>query len=417
MMKSIFIFLSFAIASFVSLAQSETRSNTNTNNSTNNNNLFLNSKNTELAVPALDSVSKESSFEKALKKEREKVKSAAPAIQSEGAKQTEEYQKDQTVSSSSAKYQSSSSSFKSVQYGSSHNPYSRSASPAEQKVMDESLKEMESVAPNTYETNLYNYVAGHYDLSRDSSLFRAAELQPESQEVRQQLGVYYFMKNDLEAADSVTTTLLTAGTFCTGQMNYSEDLYHSIQSNSTLIVHGFTDLLPIVHQMNTDQSGKTVEIVSLDLLQSDDYKASLSEKGFVFPESKVIDTAFLYEFVRLNADKNIQLSLTLPKEYFQKFLPDLYPVGLTFVVNKRPEDEEANVELWQKEWDKNILLNGSKDWSDIWSGNYLPALMVLKKHYEANGNTTEVKKINEVIVAVSKRSHLEEKTKKYTSTK
>lgn len=414
MMKSRIIFLSFVIASSVSLAQ-EIHNNTGNTNNTN----LLNTNREETTSPVMDTTVEESSFEKALKKERAKAKTAAPPVpmETEKAQESDQYRKEQSFSASSAKYQSSSQSFKSTQYQSSHNPYSRSATPVQQKQMDQTLDEMEMVAPNSFETNLYNYVAGHYDSAKDTFLLRAAEQQPENTELRQQLGAYYYIKNNIPAADSITTTLVQSGTFCAGQMNYSVDLFNSIQANSTLIVHGFNDLLPIVHQLNASENNNNVEIVSLDLLQSDDYKASLSEKGFVFPESKIIDTAFLYQFVKLNPDKNIQLSLTLPKEYFKQFLPDLYPLGLTFVLNKRPEYEDANVELWQNEWDKNILLNGTNDFSETWYSNYLPTLIVLKKHYEAIGDADEAKKINDAIVAISNRNNLNAKTKKYTSTK
>jgi len=406
-MKSIFIFLSFIICTSCTFAQ-EIQTNSSSKNILNSPNVVPQAE----GVTVSDTFDLENSIAKDRKEDR-KYKSLQEPVQS-GNKLSEEstLKKESSVST---KYQSSTQLFKASQYKSSHNPYSRSATPVEQQQMDDNLKEMETEAPNSFETNLYNYEASHYDSSKDTFLFRAAEQQPENTELRQQMSAYYFINDNISAADSITVKLVENGTLCSGQLNYSADLYNSMMSNSTLIVHGFNDLLPMIHQLNTTVSNTFFEVVSLDLLQSDDYKASLSEKGFVFPGSKVIDTAFLKEFIELNPSKNIQLSLTLPKEYFKQFLPDLYPVGLTFVTSKREEDEAVNIQLWQKEWDKNILLNGTGDWSDPWYTNYLPTLVSLKKHYQAIGNTAEADKINQVILAISNRNNLNPKTKKYTS--
>jgi hypothetical protein len=330
-----------------------------------------------------------------------KLKSEAPATE-----QTEAIPKEEI-------YRSSSQDYKAVQYQSTHNPASRSASPVLQEKMDENLELMNVVAPDAFETNLFNYWNGHYDSKNAPYLLRAAEQNPENKELRQQLSAYYYIENDSQAVDSITTKMVTDGTFCSGQINYATDLMNSAQANSTLIVHGFDDFLPLVNVMGA--ATYSFNVVSLDLLQSPEYRQTLATKGYVVPESNEIDTAYLNLFVEVNSDKNIQLSLTLPKEYLQSFLPDLYPLGLTFTLVKRDEDEEYNAGLWENKWNKEILLKGTNDWGDTWTKNYLPALVTLKMYYDRKGNTEESKKVSEVILAISSRSNLKQKVSKYAA--
>ncbi len=310
-------------------------------------------------------------------------------------------------------YRSSSQDYKAVQYQSTHNPASRSASPVLQEKMNENLELMNVVAPDAFETNLFNYWNGHYDSKNANYLLRAAEQNPESKELRQQLSAYYYIENDAQAVDSITTVMVTDGTFCSGQLNYATDLMSSVQANSTLIVHGFDDFLPLVNVMGA--TTYSFNVVSLDLLQSSEYRQALTAQGYTVPESGEIDTAYLKLFVEANSDKNIQLSLTLPKEYLQSFLPDLYPLGLTFTLVKRDEDEEYNAGLWENKWNKEILLKGTNDWGDTWTKNYLPALVTLKMYYDRKGNTEESRKISEVILAISSRSNLKQKVSKYAA--
>lgn len=307
----------------------------------------------------------------------------------------------------SSLYKANSSNYGTVYQESTHNNFSRSATPVQQKQMNSSLGLMNTISPDAFETNLYKYVNSRYDSDSASYLFRAAEFQPTNVTLRKQMSGYYIVENKTEQADSITQTLFTDGTYCFGMSNYSLDLSNSIASSNTVIVHGIDDLLPLEQAKNAEN--QNFDIVSLELLQSDDYRAQLTSRGFIIPASKIVDTAFLVEFVRLNSAKNIQLSMTLPKEYLEKFVPNLYPMGLTFVLQKSSDLNSFNAELWEKEWNQEILRNGTRDWSDNLTRNYLPTLYTLLKYYQDANKTDEVAKIEEIIQAISDRNGVKSK--------
>ena len=114
-----------------------------------------------------------------------------------------------------------------------------------------------------------------------------------------------------------------------GLLTYAADLVNSVPSNGTLLLHGYTELIPVNYEKNT--LGRTdLELISVDLMQSPDYQASLESRGYVMPNSTFIDTTFVQTFCALNVSKNIYLSMSFPKEYFQGISSSLNTAGLTF---------------------------------------------------------------------------------------
>jgi hypothetical protein len=334
---------------------------------------------------------------------------------SKNAKISAESEADSEAVSSSSLFKANSANYGAVYQQSTHNRASRSATPVQQKQMNSSLGYMNTLAPSAFETNLYNYVNGRYDSDSASYLLQAAEINPNDALLRKQLSAYYLVEENAELADSVTQTLFQDGTYCAGMSYYATDLSLSVPATNTIVVHGIDDLLPLAKVQT--EGNKTFEIVSLELLQSKDYRKSLEKLGYKIPPSKIVDTAFLVDFVQMNADKNIQLSMTLPKEYLANFMPDLYPMGLTFVLKQSDDLNKFNAELWENEWNKELLIKGTGDWSDNLTKNYLPTLYTLQKYYRAEGKEEEVIKIQQVIDAISARNGIKPKGKTVSSSK
>ncbi|MCC6701953.1 MAG: hypothetical protein IT221_10545, partial [Fluviicola sp.] len=152
-------------------------------------------------------------------------------------------------------------------------------------------------------------------------------------------------------------------------------------------------------------------IISIDLMQSESYRQSLINQGFQLPTSSIIDTAYFREFCTLNKYRNLQLSMTIPKEYLQVMSSDLFPIGLTFGLNEELIDTYSwNNHLWHDVWDQAQLLNAT---STFMLNNYLPTLISLKKQYELMELVEEAAAVNKVIVAIASKTQLNDKVKKY----
>lgn len=303
-----------------------------------------------------------------------------------------------------AEFQSSQSSF-------SKKSYSRSYTPEEQTILDSKVQYLNAVSPGTFETNLYNYKANHYNPSYSTFLQNAAQQQPNNKDLQEQLAADYLVNDERLLADSVIRQMINVGNISTGQQNYAYNLAASTFQNSTLIVHSLSDLLPVCAQQSTFNN--SFSVVSLELLQSETYRQQLITNGYQLPKSAIIDTTFFKQFCTMNGDKNIQVSMTLPKDYLNTLLPSIYPVGTTFSLYNGLENLSKNVELWEGKWNKEVIDVINNDQSDALMSNYLPTLIVLKGYYEKNGNKKESEHIKLLIASIADKTRNSSKVKKF----
>jgi hypothetical protein len=227
-------------------------------------------------------------------------------------------------------------------------------------------------------------------------------MKPNDPIVRQQLLSYYHIAHKTAATDSLITAMKTDGTITPQQSNYGLQLMQSVQPGNTLIIHGYEDLIAVAE--NKDDQEKTV--ISIDLMQSEAYRQELKKAGFVLPEQNVIDTAYVLQFCKENMQKNLQLSLTIPKDYLAPMSSALFPMGLTFAYNTDLIDTyDWNNQLWNQIWDQALLTNKQVKWS----ANYLPMLLSLRKQYELTEQPEMVQEIDRVIKILTEGTKQEKK--------
>lgn len=300
----------------------------------------------------------------------------------------------------SAKYQ-----FETNYSNSKHQLYRRSASNQELLNMKQSAQLYANMLPESFEKHFYTYLLSKYDPKQFSELEQAAKLEPNKTEVQQELVAYGVAVNNQELADSVTVEMIAQNKITGGLLSYATDLVNSVPTNGTLLLHGYTELIPVNYEKKTLGRGD-LELISVDLMQSLDYQASLTSKGYVMPNSTFVDTAFIQNFCALNVSKNIYMSMSFPKEYFQGISSALNTVGLTFAYDQSSslDYNTWNSSLIETKWKKQELGIAKDQQSDALSANYLPALISVAKIYEEYNKTEEVKEINHIIMSVATRS-------------
>jgi hypothetical protein len=283
----------------------------------------------------------------------------------------------------------------------------RSATFEEQAKMDEDVEIMQLINPNSVETRLNTYLANHYNPLDGSILIYAAKAAPNNEQVLKNLAIHYQLFGSKQASDSTVLELKNRAIYNQNHFNYCEALLASCTPNSTLIVHGIDDFIPVAY-LNNQHPEKLITIISLELLQSSSYRNQLKIKGYHFPLDSMIDPNFLFAFQSLNTSKNFQLSMTLPEAYFTPFLPTLIPYGLTFSPQALLEQNfQWNDQLWQKKWSKSTITGVTYDRCDSLSSNFLPALINLEKQYEIVGRTNEQIELQQALKLLAKRSKKE----------
>ncbi|MGV3611595.1 MAG: hypothetical protein ACO1N0_11635 [Fluviicola sp.] len=299
-----------------------------------------------------------------------------------------------------AKYQ-----FESNYSDSRHQLTRRSASTEEVLNMKQGAQIYANMLPGSFETHFYTYLLSKYDPKQFPELQQAAKLEPTKTEVQQELAVYGVAINDQKLADSVAFEMIAQNKISGGLLSYAEDMVNSVPTNGTLLLHGYTELIPVNYEINS-LGRSDIQLISVDLMQSPTYQASLTAEGFVMPASSFVDTTFVQTFCALNSSKNIYMSMSFPKEYFLGMTSSLTTVGLTFAYDQSTSfDHNAwNISLIETKWNKLQLGIAKDQQSDVLSANYLPALISVARLYEEYNRTEDAKEINHILMSVATRA-------------
>lgn len=137
-------------------------------------------------------------------------------------------------------------------------------------------------------------------------------------------------------------------------------------------------------------------------------------QGLKLPVSNLVDTKFLQELIRINLDKSISLSLTIPKEYFSPISDKIYVRGLVFTNRPTSNSGNENLNLWNNTLRKHLIEEAIDDQGKQLSSNYLPMLLSVRNYYiEQNDvlNREKIEKLMQHIAVQSKKQTAYSKVK------
>ena len=287
------------------------------------------------------------------------------------------------------------SAFSLVRQNSKSNKFQRTPLAAEQAEMDSKVKQLELISPNSWEYQLSYYASGNYNLDRSPALEKAYQMNPENLEVQKQYVSLKLMNGDTISTENALSLMSVNDVISLEVETYTSDVLTSCTMNSTLITHGFEDTYGALLNQFSHQQRMDVKILSLDFMQSPQYRKKLEGLGYVLPKSSKIDIGYLGQFCALNADKELFLSVTIPRNYLEPLSKKLFPVGLTFqYTDKAAEDLPIRQEnLWFEQFNKYGLTEDEQ--RSKFAMNYMPMLMYLEAKYVREGNDVLLQQIRE----------------------
>lgn len=418
-----FIFFFVWISDAWAQSTQETNGNVYNNNNSLNNSLNMGTSNEELLLDttSLDLKETESEEEKLESIDKKNVKKAptrsaekavmespaAPTSVQPASTSSEFYgvssaeSADELKSVQSGAYQQATYEFSMSKQEATVQRQQRSPSYEQQVEMNDAVSYFENNAPNSFEYHYFTYLAGNYNVDLVDHLFQAEKLKPNNTDVHVQLAGYHMISRDTDSAVIYLNKLIDEGRITQSTLQYAEDILLSVPQNGVLITHGFDDSYGVWTKQLKDGVRSDVQLISLDFLQSGQFRALLKEDGFVLPQRTLIDVTYLKEFCELNPRKEIGISLTTPKEYFQPIQSKLYVTGLVFEYhNEEFNNFERNDALWNQTLKKYVVENASDEKSKQLSSNYLPMLLQLRKVYEQQNNTEKLKDVDAATDAV-----------------
>lgn len=292
----------------------------------------------------------------------------------------------------------------------------RSPTPVQQQQMNEAVSYFEINAPQSFEYHYYKYTSGNYNTDLFLHLQTAEKLKPNNADVHVQMAAYYVINNTENEALNYLEKLVENKRLTASVITYAEDVLRSVPTNGVLITHGFDDTYGVWYAQFKKGIRKDVQIISLDVMQSEQFRNTLKSKGFVIPTAQVIDVQFLSQFCAMNVSKNISISLTTPKEYFKPILSSVYLTGLVFEYRTTSFDNFwRNETLWNQELGKQLIENSMDEKGRALSSNYLPMLFQMRKVYGQTGNKNKVKEVDVAIDKLGAQTNKYEQVQKMKS--
>jgi len=279
----------------------------------------------------------------------------------------------------------------------------RSPTREQQIQLDKMVENLKNIDQNSIEYHLKKFVAGNYNIDLKDHLMAAYRLNSTNSEVLNQMVAVSIIESDTAKAKTLFNQLIENKQLDQSYIDYGSDMLVSTPTNSTLITHSFNDSYGVIYNQFSNALRTDVTVINLDFCQSADYRKQLQQKGYKIPVKTVIDTAFFSDFLKLNSNKPIAISLTLPKYYFQNAPIDLYTNGLVFT---NISNSESNVDLYENKMNKKVMAQNSETSKKL-AFNYLPVLFDIRKKYSEIQQTEKVREVDKLIDSIAKSSKKE----------
>ncbi len=290
----------------------------------------------------------------------------------------------------------------------------RSPTEEQQQLMNNQVKDLERIAPNSFDYNLMYYSSGNYDVKREPQLKVAEEMQSDNSEVIKFKAANAIVKGDTAEAKTYLKKLEDQQLIQPETINYTQDVIVSCSPNSTIVTHGFNDSYGAYFNQFNQNLAPNATVVSLDFLQSESYRKVLRNKGYNLPEQKQVDVPYLKSFCELNQGKNISLSMTIPKDYFEPIKDNIFVSGLIFEyrpLGNQPSFQKLE-ELWNQQLTKKVINDFISPLSNSYSLNYLPMLLYLEEFYQNSENKNKLLDIQSDIDRVRRKAGVTYQIKK-----
>lgn len=273
-----------------------------------------------------------------------------------------------------------------------------------QKLNYELIK-IKNANQNAFEYYLYNYKIGNYDFERIDDLKMAAKLQPNHPEVLKSLSAFYYIQGNTTLLKQQLSKINSGKHFSSELSGFAKDVLESMPKNSILITHGEDDTYPLLIEQYINKTRQDVRVISLDHLQSEDFRNKLKKDGLIVPTGSKINTTFFKDFVNQNA-KNIVVATSVPKSYLKTIHDKMHVDGLGFGItgNQQISTAKRQAELYDNTI-KSVLQNKMKIKYDKLLPNYLPFLFEVRNYWIDKGNTAKIKEVEAVIIEIGKLSN------------
>ena len=294
--------------------------------------------------------------------------------------------------------------YKSERY-SGFTPSSNELSDQKQGRLDKIVQEMESSVPSSFEYHYVKYWNGNHDPKLFTHLQQAYTLQPNNAELYDDFIAHYEVTGNRTKRQEFCSKWVGAGKVEQGVLDYNYNVLMSVEPGAILITNGEYDTYPIWSLEARERNLPNVTVLYLDLLHIAEYRNRvLSGLGIgSIPFSSKRPEDFIRSLAAKRGAKPLYLALTVEPKILKTFDQKLYLTGLTL---KWSEERIDNLTLLEKNWDQKFrkAVGGTGNLTKKMSRNYLAPMLLLRQHYQSQGNAQKAKELEKSIRTLAAES-------------
>ena len=289
----------------------------------------------------------------------------------------------------------------------SRNPYRRTLMDTELEELNGYLNRMTAQESKNFKSLLAFYQVGQHDIKRYEALKLAEKIAPSNEDVLKLNVAFFAITQKTEKEREYLLNLFRKGIYPMKNIDFFTDVISSVSVGGTLVVHGYEDYCGIRYVQLQQNKRKDVKVISLDFLNSSNYREQLKKLGFTIPAEELVDIQFLEKFCVRNENKDIHLSLTIAPPYLIYLKDKIYIKGLTAYFSRVTLDlYTENTQLWSKELNKYSLQQEKFSLN----ANYLPMLYQMRNGLDESAEKVQ---IQSAIQKIAEQLNLPEKVKSY----
>jgi hypothetical protein len=197
------------------------------------------------------------------------------------------------------------------------------------------------------------------------------------------------------------------------QLNYARDLLASCGSG-TLIVHGFSDFIPVYYVKQ--QTGNPIQLINLWLLQSENYQKAMISQQYI-PNQEIVNITFFEQYIEKNRSRAYNISLTVPKAYYESYSSDFVVSGLTLQFTNFIQNDLVipinTAAINQQLFDSELTAITDTTFTDKQLLNYIPFLVTLKNQFALKNQSLNYQKAQQLILQIGTKTNALEQLKPY----
>lgn len=275
--------------------------------------------------------------------------------------------------------------------------------------------------PKSFEANHLMWRDSNNDETKRKYLLEAARIAPNDARAFDDLMIYYEIMRDKEKFDEMCEKLYQNSELPASLMNWGYNVLSELEPNAIVFVHGDNDTYALWLTQSVKRIRKDVTIVNVSLMGMKAYRDRVL-KELEYPDFKGEDKEIVEFMVKNRGDKAVHVSSTAMNGFSETELADsLYLVGLTYLYCKNQLD---NVSLIRRNYEKRYLLDylteqfsvhPSDQIAGLFDVLYVPSMIKLYKHYRDSEELSKMKKMEVLLLKLSKKSGQEDRVKELIS--